>query len=160
MTGFRLHEQHTATMGRMLPEHLDELCPDWRERETFASGPGDMLDALTEHFEREERLERLHMERFQPKLDGGETGEGGTIKLPQERLRRRGRRHQADPRLRARRPASSCPSAAARGSATPASGRFAPAGFATCATARSAGQEGETVRTCINAPEGPIEIEL
>jgi hypothetical protein len=22
------------------------------------------------------------------------------------------------------------------------------------------GQEGETVRTCINAPEGPIEIEL
>src|SRR5690242_13941864 len=47
--GFRLHEQHTSTMGRFAAEHLDELRPDWREREAFASGPGDMLDTLTEH---------------------------------------------------------------------------------------------------------------
>src|SRR3954462_15662575 len=33
--GFRLHQQHTAEHGRMSPEHLDELCPDWQERETF-----------------------------------------------------------------------------------------------------------------------------
>src|SRR5947209_9384866 len=77
--GFRLHEQHTSTMGRMAPEHLDELCPDWRARETFASGPGPMLDALTDHFEQAGLLDQLHMERFQPKLGGGETGEGGTI---------------------------------------------------------------------------------
>src|SRR3954447_5649759 len=50
--GFRLHEQHTGAKGRITPEHLDELCPDWRERETFVSGPGELLDALEEHFER------------------------------------------------------------------------------------------------------------
>src|SRR5882757_2090096 len=69
--GFRLHEQHTATMGRFAAAHLDELCPDWRERETFASGPGDMLDALIEHWETEGEPGRLHMERFQPKIGGG-----------------------------------------------------------------------------------------
>src|SRR4051794_40169085 len=49
--GFRLHEQHTKKMGRFAAAHLDELCPDWRERTTFASGPGEMLDALIEHWE-------------------------------------------------------------------------------------------------------------
>ncbi len=77
--GFRLHEQHTSRMGRLAAKHLDELCPDWRERETFASGPGPMLDTLTEHWERHGDPETLHMERFQPKLGIAETGEGGTI---------------------------------------------------------------------------------
>src|SRR5437588_3128026 len=77
--GFRLHEQHTSTMGRLTVDHLDELCPDWGERETFASGPGDMLDTLTEHWERHGLSEKLHMERFQPKLGTAGTGEGGTI---------------------------------------------------------------------------------
>ena len=77
--GFRLHEQHTSSMGRMLPEHLDELCPDWRERQSFASGPGEMLDAFTDHWQGQGLLDQLHMERFQPKIGGGETGEGGVI---------------------------------------------------------------------------------
>ena len=42
--------RETSTAGRLLPEHLDEACPDWRERETYACGPGAMLDALREHF--------------------------------------------------------------------------------------------------------------
>ena len=55
---------------------------------------------------------------------------------------------------------SSCPSAAARASATRASGSCARARCATCATARSTGSDGEIVRTCISAPEGRVEIEL
>src|SRR3954470_5719685 len=55
--GFRLHEQHTGEKGRLAPEHLDELVPDWRERETFLSGPGPMLDAMSEHWERDGDLE-------------------------------------------------------------------------------------------------------
>src|SRR3954467_11245430 len=47
--GFRLHEQLTGEMGRMAPDHPDELCPDWREREAFISGPAELLDALDEH---------------------------------------------------------------------------------------------------------------
>jgi hypothetical protein len=49
-----------------------------------------MLDALTDHFERHGRLEHLHMERFQPKIGGGEAGEGGHDQLPEERLPGRG----------------------------------------------------------------------
>ena len=30
---------------------LDALCPDWRERETWACGPAPMLDAIEEHWE-------------------------------------------------------------------------------------------------------------
>ena len=42
-----------------------------------------MLDAFTEHFERDADCDRLHMERFQPKLGLGRdgAGEGGTIKF-------------------------------------------------------------------------------
>ena len=57
---------------------LDRICPDWRERETYACGPGPMLDAITEHYEKEDLEEQLHLERFSLEL-GGEGGEGGTI---------------------------------------------------------------------------------
>src|SRR3954454_8182280 len=31
--GFKLHEQHTKSDGRLKPEDLERVCPDWRERE-------------------------------------------------------------------------------------------------------------------------------
>ena len=42
----RLDLRLTSERGRMSPGDLDELCPDWREREAFCSGPGELLDAL------------------------------------------------------------------------------------------------------------------
>src|SRR3954447_9540060 len=44
--GFRVHEQLTKDMGRLKPADLEELCEDWRERETYLSGPSEMLDAM------------------------------------------------------------------------------------------------------------------
>src|SRR5205085_12100818 len=79
--GFHLHEQLTGEMGRMSPADLDELCPDWKEREVFASGPAELLDGLTEHFkEHAGGCDRLHMERFQPIVgsEDAEHGDGGT----------------------------------------------------------------------------------
>ena len=64
----------------MSPSDLDELCPDWREREAFCSGPGELLDALVEHWEHNGNPDRLHYERFQPKISGdGAEGEGGEV---------------------------------------------------------------------------------
>ena len=37
--GFELHLQLTKEAGRFAPDHLGELCPDWKEREAFCSGP-------------------------------------------------------------------------------------------------------------------------
>src|SRR4051812_16425504 len=78
--GFRLHEQLTKDAGRMGPADLEKLCPDWQERQTYISGPSEMLDAFEEHYENHGCEDRLCMERFQLKIEGNvEPGEGGTI---------------------------------------------------------------------------------
>lgn len=80
--GMRLDLRLTAERGRLEPSGLDEACPDWREREAFCSGPGDMLDALIEHWENNGDRDRLHLERFQPKIGGdANAGEGGTVQF-------------------------------------------------------------------------------
>jgi stearoyl-CoA 9-desaturase NADPH oxidoreductase len=71
----RLDLRLTSERGRMSPDELDELVPDWREREGFCSGPGELLDALIEYWENNGDPDRLHFERFQPKI-GGDAGEG------------------------------------------------------------------------------------
>ncbi|WP_344771946.1 ferredoxin reductase [Nocardioides panacisoli] len=76
--GLTLHRLATDVDGMLEMAALDEICPDWRERQTYACGPGPMLDAITEHFESNELEDNLHLERFSLEL-GGEGGEGGTI---------------------------------------------------------------------------------
>ena len=76
--GLSVHRLHTDVDGMLDLADLDQLCPDWQERETYACGPGPMLDAVTGHFERLDLDDRLHLERFSLEL-GGEGGEGGTI---------------------------------------------------------------------------------
>src|SRR5690348_15343297 len=61
--GLTIHRLHTDTDGMLDPADLDELCPDWRERETFACGPAPMLDAITEHYEEQDVEDQLHLER-------------------------------------------------------------------------------------------------
>ena len=157
--GFRLHEQHTSTMGRLVPKHLDELCDDWRERETFASGPGEMLDALTEHFEHEELIERLHMERFQPKIGGGEKGEGGTIQFLKSDCV-----VEADGTkpilVEGEEAGLELPFGCREGICHTCVGTLRSGRIRDLRNGQVGGQEGETVRTCINAPEGAVEIEL
>ena len=73
-----VHKLFTDTQGMLELTDLDELCPDWRERETYACGPAPMLDAVTGHFEEAALEDHLHLERFSLEL-GGDGGEGGTI---------------------------------------------------------------------------------
>ncbi len=157
--GVRLHLQVTSESGRMEPAHLDELCPDWRERHAFASGPGEMLDALTEHWERDGDLERLHMERFQPKIGGGEEGEGGTI-----RFLKSDQETECDggtPILVAGEEAGlELPFGCREGICHTCVGKLCSGKVRDLRNGKIAGSEGEMVRTCINAPEGAVEIEL
>jgi len=156
--GFRLHEQHTKSKGRLAPAHLDELCPDWREREAFVSGPGPLLDALTEHWEAAELLDKLHMERFQPKLEA-EPGEGGTISFLKS-----GCQVEAD----GTKPILVCgeeaglelPFGCREGICHTCVGTLRKGRVRDLRNGNVCGEEGQPTRTCINAPEGPIEIEL
>ncbi len=72
-----LIERHTGTEGRLKPLDLDELVPDLFERETWACGPGELLDALTDHWAEAGSGDRLHLERFRPTVLVA--GEGGTV---------------------------------------------------------------------------------
>ncbi|WP_274035823.1 ferredoxin reductase [Streptomyces sp. MMBL 11-1] len=76
----RLTEVHTDTDGRLDIARLDDLVPDWAERETWACGPGGLLDAAEEHWAEHGVRERLHTERFQPGiLVAGDGGDGGEV---------------------------------------------------------------------------------
>jgi len=157
--GYRLHLQLTGSGGRLKPRDLDRLCPDWREREAFASGPGEMLDALTDHWEAEADLQRLHVERFQPKLGLAEEGEGGRIVFAAS-----GAEAQSDgskPILVAGEEAGlELPFGCREGICHTCIGKLCSGRLRDLRNGKICGQEGEMVRTCINGPEGPIEIEL
>jgi ferredoxin-NADP reductase len=158
--GFALHEQHTAEHGRIGPGDLDALCADWREREAFVSGPGEMLDSLSEHWEREGDAERLHMERFQPVIGGDDAeGDGGTIKFLKS-----GREVECEggtPILVAGEEAGlELPFGCRMGICHTCVGTFRSGKLRDLRSGEVMDAEGVTCRTCVNAPEGPVEIEL
>jgi ferredoxin-NADP reductase len=159
--GFRLHEHHTASARRMTPEDVPVLCPDWHEREAFLSGPGAMLDAMSGHWERAGDRARLHMERFQPLIGASDAahGEGGAI-----RFRGAGVRGTSDgttPILVAGEHAgATLPFGCRMGICHTCVGRLCSGQVRDLRTGKVSGQPGEMVRTCINAPEGDVEIAL
>ncbi len=161
--GFTLREQLTHEAGRMGPADLDRVCPDWREREVYLSGPNEMLDAFTEHFKRDADCDRLHMERFQPKLglglgQGGEGG-GGAIKFLKSEREAESDGHA--PILVAGEEAGlELPFGCREGICHTCVGELRSGRVRDLRNGQVYGQDGEMIRTCISAPEGPVEIEL
>jgi ferredoxin-NADP reductase len=160
--GFRLHEQLTGSSGRMSPADLDRLCPDWRERETFLSGPADMLAAMTEHWrEQAGDSDRLHVEHFQPYLgeEEGRQGDGGTIRFCASGVHASS--DGSKPILVAGEDAgATLPFGCRMGICHTCVGRLRAGKIRDLRTGEVHGQDGEMVRICINAPEGAVEIEL
>jgi stearoyl-CoA 9-desaturase NADPH oxidoreductase len=158
---FVLHEQMTGENGRMGPADLDRLCPDWQDRDTYISGPNEMLDAFSEHYEQAGVTERLHMERFQPKLGlgDGEEGTGGTITFL--RSETEAKSDGSQPILVAgEEEGLDLPYGCREGVCHTCVGELRSGQVRDLRTGKVHGEEGETIRTCIHAPEGPIEIEL
>jgi stearoyl-CoA 9-desaturase NADPH oxidoreductase len=157
--GFTLHEQLTKENGRMGPKDLDELCPDWTERETYISGPNEMLDAFSEHFDQHGDCDRLHMERFQPKLGLSGEGEGGPIKFIKSDCETESDGSQ--PILVAGEEAGlDLPFGCREGICHTCVGELRSGQVRDLRNGEVYGQEGEMIRTCISAPEGPIELDV
>jgi ferredoxin len=118
-----------------------------------------MLDAVEEHFENEHTCDCLHMERFQPKLGTGETGEGGTIKFLESDCE-----VECDgetPILVAGEEAGlELPYGCREGICHTCVGELCSGQLRDLRNGKVYGNEGENVRTCISAPEGPVEIAL
>jgi ferredoxin-NADP reductase len=159
--GYRLDVRLTGEQGRLTPDQLDALCPDWRERETFLCGPAEMLDAMTEHWEREGDCDLLHMERFQPIIGQGdaELGEGGTITLTESGIEASSDGSQ--PILVAGEEAgATLPFGCRMGICHTCVGKLCSGRVRDMRTGEVSGTEGEMVRTCVNAPEGDVTIAL
>ena len=158
--GCTVHIRHTKEQGRLEPRHLDELVPDWRERETFLSGPSGMLDAMEEHWEENGDAEKLHMERFQPKIGHNiEEGKGGTIVFKKSDCQT-----EADgstPILVAgEEQGLDLPYGCREGICHTCVGTLLSGQVRDLRNGDVHGNEGENVRTCIHAAEGPVEIDL
>lgn len=159
--GYRLHEWISAEHGRVTPGRLDELCPDWAERETFLCGPAGLLEAMTARWRSDGDPARLHVERFQPDdhVGDGERGTGGTIRLCSSDLDAVSDGEQ--PILVAGEQAgATMPFGCRMGICHTCVGRLRSGRVRDLRTGRVHGQPGELLQTCINAPEGAVEIDL
>ncbi|HEY5052375.1 MAG TPA: ferredoxin reductase [Solirubrobacterales bacterium] len=158
--GFALHLRLTGEQGRVTPADLDALCPDWRRRHTFLSGPTAMLDAMRERWEHDGDPELLHMERFQPVIGGNPgDGKGGTVRFAKSRVE--AACESGTPILAGGEEAgATLPFGCRMGICHTCVGRLCSGKVRDLRTGEIHGSEGEMVRTCVNAPEGPIEIAL
>jgi stearoyl-CoA 9-desaturase NADPH oxidoreductase len=160
--GYRLERRLTGEQGRFAPSDLEVLCPDWREREAFVCGPAELLDALAAHWQRAGGDPgRLHMERFQPLVGqgDGEHGAGGPIRFLRSDV---DARSDGDtPILVAGEEAgASLPFGCRMGICHTCVGRLCSGRIRDLRSGQVHGSEGEMVRTCVNAPEGAVEIAL
>jgi ferredoxin-NADP reductase len=159
--GYRLHEQLTGAQGRITAARLEELCGDWRERETFLCGPAGLLEAMRALWQREEVLERLHVEHFQPyeQRGEGERGAGGTISFARSGVEVES--DGAESILACGESAGAkLPYGCRMGICHTCVGRLRAGHVRDLRTGRVHGQPGEMLQTCINAPEGAVEIDL
>ena len=159
--GFRVEIRFTGEQGRLEPGHLDELCPDWTEREAFVCGPAEMLDAMEEHWKEHGDPDRMHFERFQPVIGGqaAEGAQGGTITFTKS-----DKEVECDggtPILVAGEEAGlELPFGCRMGVCHTCIGTLESGQVRDLRSGELSGDQGQTIRTCVNAPEGAVEIEL
>jgi ferredoxin-NADP reductase len=158
---YRLHLRITGEQGRVTPDQLDELCADWRQRETFLCAPTGLLEAMGERWRLDGDPRRLHVEHFLPdaRVGDGERGEGGTIRFCSSDVQASSD-GELPILLAGEQAGADLPYGCRMGICHSCVGRLRSGRVRDLRTGRIHGQPGELLRTCINAPEGAVEIEL
>lgn len=159
--GYTLHEHLTGQVPRLDGAGLQEIVADWREREAFLSGPRGLMDVLEAHWDEAGDPERLNMERFQPIIGTGdaEVGTGGSVSFLVTDVQA-----TCDVGVSilvgGEEAGALLPYGCRMGICHTCVGRLRSGQVRDLRTGELHGAQGQTVRTCVNAPEGPIEIEL
>lgn len=156
-----LHEHHTSRLGRPSAAAIVGLVRDWRQRETWACGPGELLDGLEAHFTASGARSRLRTERFQSSVAAGAgaaAAPGGSVTFT-----RSGVTVNADGAttlLAAGEAAGALlPSGCRAGVCRTCVGPLR-AGFVRDLRTGAVGAPGDMVQTCVSVAAGPVEIEL
>lgn len=159
--GYRLHEQITGENGRISPHQLDELCSDWRERDAYVCGPAGMLEELEQHWRATADIQRLNLEHFQPyvSIGEGQAGQGGTVRFCASDVEVESK--GAQPILEiGEQGGIAMPFGCRMGICHSCVGKLRSGKVRDLRGGGVHGEPGEIVRTCVNAPEGAIEIDL
>lgn len=160
--GYRLHERITGEQGRLTPHDLDRLCPDWRERDAFVCGPAEMLVQWQSHWRGAGIDRRLHVEHFQPHTAtamGDTAGDGGSVRFGGSRTAASGASGESILAI-GERAGLSLPYGCRMGICHSCVARLCAGRVRDLRTGEVHGEPGELLRTCVNAPEGAIEIDL
>jgi ferredoxin-NADP reductase len=159
--GYRLIEHLTGKVPRLTPESLAEICSDWADRETFMSGPRGLMDVMEAHWEESGDPDLLFMERFQPVIGRGDAdvGSGGTVSF-----RITDFEATCEPGISilvgGEEAGGNLPYGCRMGICHTCIGKLRNGQVRDLRTGEVHGEQGETIRTCVNAPEGEIEIDL
>jgi ferredoxin-NADP reductase len=159
--GYKRTVNLSSENGRIKPPDLDDLCPDWRERDGFASGPSELLDAFGSHWAEHGDAERLSMERFQPVIGQGDAdvGSGGTVRFRVTEVEATCDKG-VSVLVGGEDAGATLPFGCRMGICHTCVGKLAEGRVRDLRTGEISGEAGEMVRTCVNAPEGHVEIEL
>ena len=157
----RLQLTYTRPDGRLTPERIAALCPDWRRRDAWVCGPAGLLDATEHHWSGAGLRGRLRTERFRlvPVLPPAAGATGGRV-----RFERSGAEADA--------PASGALLAAGEraGVAMPYGCRMGvchgclvpllDGRIRDLRTGEVHGEPGELIQTCVNGAAGPLVLDV
>ena len=164
---YRLRLVYTRERGERSPAErhftaaqLQEVCPDWRDRDVYACGPQGLLAAVEAHWQGADLSRRLHLERFHaPWADLPGDVPGGRV-----RFARSGLEVESDGRTNLLRVAEDAglnpPHGCRMGICHSCDARLVSGCVRDLRSGAVVNEHGATVQLCINAAAGNLEIEL
>jgi stearoyl-CoA 9-desaturase NADPH oxidoreductase len=153
----RLYERHIRTGGRITMAQVRDICPDWRERQTWACGPAGMLDDAQRHWRRAGVGDRLRRSISGPRRCPAVPAAGSGSSRADTRLTRTAA-HRCWPS--ASTPVCSCPGGCRLGVCHSCVVRLRSGRVRDLRTGREHGDKGELIQTCVTAAAGPVEIDV
>jgi stearoyl-CoA 9-desaturase NADPH oxidoreductase len=158
-TGLRLVERHTSLDGRLTPDALAYLVPDWAGRQAWACGPAGLLDDLGEWWDRNGDPDALRVERFVAPRPTAAAGTGGRVRFTASKIEADAAPGQ--PLMTAGEAAGALlPNGCRMGICHTCVGRLRSGAVTNLHTGERHDTPGEPVRTCVSGAAGDVEIEL
>jgi ferredoxin-NADP reductase len=158
--GLRLHENVDERDGLFSLDRLDDVCPDWRERQAWVCGPAPMLAAAEEHWRAAGLDDVLHVERFQPSAFRGDRGGAGghvRFQVSDAEADVDGATTLLDAGEQAGIP---MPFGCRMGICHTCVVRLVDGHVVDLRTGEQHGQDGELVQTCVSAPAGDCTLDI